>query len=129
MIAFQKIWRVFFFLKHPIWDSPFCLITDDWFLQLLGMVWRQQPIILVNWPFMRIENRNHFSLFCWKSFTVIQIKQTKTDTFRRWALSSKETAKILIWSTRPDLTPAFLARSNGRFIDVIRHSFMRKKIT
>ena len=29
MFLFGKIWRVLFFLKHPSWDSPFCLITDD----------------------------------------------------------------------------------------------------
>ena len=27
--VFRKIWR-FVFLKHPFWDSPFCLITDEY---------------------------------------------------------------------------------------------------
>ena len=27
----------FFFLKHPLWDSPFCLITDDLLLNLSEM--------------------------------------------------------------------------------------------
>ena len=29
MFVFRKIWRALFFLKHPFWDYPFCLITDE----------------------------------------------------------------------------------------------------
>ena len=35
MLIFRKIWRAVF-LKHPLWDSPFCVITDE-FWQIYPM--------------------------------------------------------------------------------------------
>ena len=28
-VRFSENWACFVFLKHPFWDSPFCLVTDE----------------------------------------------------------------------------------------------------
>ena len=37
-VPFQKIWHAVF-LKHPFWDSPFCLITDDMIPYCIYFLW------------------------------------------------------------------------------------------
>ena len=36
-VCFSEILACFAFLKHPFWDSPFCLIPDD-FIYMLRLV-------------------------------------------------------------------------------------------
>ena len=58
-VCFSENLACFIFLKHPFWDSPFCLITDDFvvtFFYLWGIwpeFWKSNRLSSGCWPISR----------------------------------------------------------------------------
>ena len=54
-VRFSENFTCFLFLKHPFWDSPFCLITDE-FLYLIVKIMYDKSLIYNKWFFYLKKN-------------------------------------------------------------------------
>ena len=63
-VCFSKNLACFVFLKHPFWDSPFCLITDD-FNHNLNAAMSISFLYLTFWEILR--NLFHWTLYSFKT--------------------------------------------------------------
>ena len=73
-VRFMEHWTCFVFRKHPFWDSPFCLITDNtrvYVLYLWRFLWLTCILVLNNLKSSRIL-KLHFHLgLCVKIHSLI----------------------------------------------------------
>ena len=53
MFVFREIWRAFF-LKHPFWDLPFCLITNEFKVIPTTVMFEPDEVIIHTLVLMRI---------------------------------------------------------------------------
>ena len=94
MFLFRKIWRALFFLKHPFWDLPFCLITNE--------IWRWSPVIFLLVTYI-LQNKevSHTKVLLSFSFSENQFFRIEMDdcfsiqVFLSWVLYCKRASTIL----------------------------------
>ena len=113
MLVFRKIWPCFVFLKHPFWDSPFCLIVYKCFQKF-------NLEVLFCWHTQQILNKKELSKIktcifnSWKIFLLIfgivfsQIKWSITSTILNTArisictrITSSSTSRGAFHSIKP----------------------------
>ena len=103
-VRFSENLACFVFLKHPFWDSPFCLITDEFSHYRIFTRTRNFLIEMYNYTLIMTKNISHSSMLWQKYFITFE----RVSTYFRPKLVRNRNKMFM--------------KSSGKILKVFKHN-------